>query len=274
MKKTFMKLSGCAMGAIMAMPAMAETSNSFPTGLQLGVGLSVTSGLNGFVGYANKKFDSFWWKRLGARLDFATTSPLRSTIDSMTDKYMGDEGVEVDDNLRVKSGGLNAKHIAALVDFYPFGDTWFLGGWRLTGGYYTGSFDVNARVTNPDGSNVEFELNDHEYKYPEGSVVNATARGEWKYHGPYVGTGFDLGLGWGFKMYMDLGVVFTNKAAQLGLNVPTAGLLTGDDQVVQGNDELEQRLENDINATLKEGQDELDKYKYFPIVKIGFMYRF
>ena len=104
--------------------------------------------------------------------------------------------------------------------------------------------------------------------------MNATANGNWKYHGPYVGTGFDLGLGGGFKMYMDLGVVFTSKAAQLGLNVPTEGLKTGDDQVVQGNATLEANLQNDIDATLQEGQDELDKYKYFPIVKIGFMYRF
>lgn len=273
MKKTFMKLSGCALGAIMAMPAMAETSNSFPTGLQLGVGLSVTSGLNGFVGYANKKFDSFWWKRLGARLDFATTSPLRSTIDSMTDKYMGDEGIEVDDDLRVKSGGLNAKHVAALVDFYPFGDTWFLGGWRLTGGYYTGKFDLSAKMVGVEGSDIKFELNHQEYKYEEGGI-QAKANANWKYNGPYVGTGFDLGLGWGFKIYMDVGVVFTSKVAQLGLDIPTEGLKQWNESIDDWDDVDLDQLEINKNAEIKDAQDELDKYKYFPIVKIGFMYRF
>ncbi len=271
MKKTLMKLSGYALGAIVAMPAMAESSNSFPTGLQLGVGLSVTSGLNGFVGYANKNFDSFWWKRLGIRLDFATTSPLRSTIDSLTDKYMGDKGIEVDDDLRIKSGVLKAKHVAALVDLYPFGDTWFLGGWRLTGGYYAGNFDITAHITNSGGSDVEFELNRQKYKYTDPNA-NAKANGDWKYHGPYVGTGFDLGFGWGFKMYMDIGVVFTDKAAQLGLDIPIAGLKewNGTTWIDADSD----NLANNEKEALKKAQDELDKYKYFPIVKIGFMYRF
>ena len=66
-----------------------ETTNpdiKFPHGLQLGVGVSATSGLNGFVGYANKNFDSFWLKRLGLRLNFATTAPLKSAIDSGVDE--------------------------------------------------------------------------------------------------------------------------------------------------------------------------------------------
>src|SRR5574344_2648866 len=53
----------------------------FPHGLQIGVGASATSGVNGFVGYNNKKFDSFWWKRLGVSLHFATTKPIKSSID-------------------------------------------------------------------------------------------------------------------------------------------------------------------------------------------------
>ena len=38
-----------------------ESSNpdiKFPRGMQLGIGISATGGLDGFVGYNNKKFDS------------------------------------------------------------------------------------------------------------------------------------------------------------------------------------------------------------------------
>ena len=36
-----------------------DPAAKFPNGLQFGVGISATSGLNGFIGYANKDFDSF-----------------------------------------------------------------------------------------------------------------------------------------------------------------------------------------------------------------------
>ena len=115
----------------------------FPHGVQLGLGVSATGGLDGFVGYNNKKFDSFWWKRLGIRFDFASTKPVKSLIDNMVDKYM-DDGIEIGDNLTITDGKIKSQHMAALVDFYPFGDTWFLGGWRLTGCYMFGKMDVDA----------------------------------------------------------------------------------------------------------------------------------
>ena len=42
-----------------------DSDKSFLHGLQIGVGLSGTSGLNGIVGYANKDAVSFWGKRFG-----------------------------------------------------------------------------------------------------------------------------------------------------------------------------------------------------------------
>jgi len=106
----------------------------FPHGLQIGVGLSATSGLNGFVGYNNKHFDSFWLKRLGVRFDFATTAPLKSAIKSGIDSIIGDENLELGDELAINDISIKGHHFAALVDFYPFGDTWFLGGIRISGG--------------------------------------------------------------------------------------------------------------------------------------------
>lgn len=81
-------------------PQKSETTKSetaFPHGIQIGVGLSATSGLNGFVGYANKDFDSFWAKRFGVRFDFASTKPVKSLINNGIDSIMGDDGIDVGD---------------------------------------------------------------------------------------------------------------------------------------------------------------------------------
>lgn len=262
-------------------PAEVETSNpktKFPHGLQLGVGVSATSGLNGFIGYANKNFDSFWLKRFGVRVDFATTSPLKSAINSGVDAFMGDDGIDIGDGLTIKDGSIEGHHFAALVDFYPFGDTWFLGGIRVSGGYYFGNLDLSANLTGkvdglPD-SEFAFSLNGIDYKYI-GNELHGTANAEWNYRGPYLGAGFDLGLFAGFKIYMDAGVVFTNRTAQLGLDLPTKNLQkwngsSWDAVDLSGMTEFEQAKV----AALADAQDELDKLTFYPMVKVGFMYRF
>lgn len=261
--------------------ASVKESNSdtrFPTGLELGVGVSATSGLNGFIGYANKNFDSFWLKRLGARLDFATTSPVKSMISSGIDSVMGKDGVELGESLWIKDGSINGHHVAALVDFYPFGDTWFLGGIRISGGYYFGNLDLTADLTGkvsgiPD-SEFAFELNGTNYKYI-GNDIKGSATADWNYRGPYLGAGFDLGLFAGFKIYMDAGVVFTSKTAQLSLNLPTDNLQKWENGQwkpveLDGIAEFEQAK----REALSDAQDELDKLKFYPMIKLGFMYRF
>jgi hypothetical protein len=255
----------------------------FPRGMQLGLGVSPTTGLNGFVGYNNKNFNSFWWKRLGFRLDFASTTPVKSFINKGIDNYMGDDGIKVNDEIRVVDGSIKAKHIGALVDFYPFGNTWFFGGWRITGGYMFGSLDVDADLKGtvkglPAGT-VEFEFDGTKYRYL-GNDVYGKAKADCDFHGPYAGTGFDIGLLWGIKIYMDAGVVFTNKAAELGLSVDVNNLQYNDGGIWKNfagdpnYDNLVAQFNERKDAELKDAQDELDKYKFYPIIKLGFMYRF
>ena len=267
-----------SIAALAASPAFA----SLPTGIELGVGASATTGLNGFVGYVNKNFESFWWKRLGARLDFASTSMLKKTIDSLIDKYMGD-GFKVSDNLTVTDGTIDSEHFAALVDFYPFGDAWFFGGWRISGGYLFGKADINAMLTGSDDrlaqfAGREFEIWGKKYKYVGGDV-HGTAQAKWDISGPYAGTGFDIGLFRGFKMFVDAGVVFTSKAAELSMDVPTDGVGlkywdTGTNDWENINTSEVSLLRTNIDKTLADAQKELNKYKFFPVVKLGFMYRF
>ena len=274
--KKLMLLASVA--AVASSPAYAGLGEYIPTGLELGLGLSATSGVNGFVGYANKNLESFWWKRLGVRLDFASTKPIKGTINSLVDKYMG-EGIEVGDNLTITDGTIDSRHFAALVDIYPFGDTWFLGGWRLTGGYVFGKMNVDAMLTGGDDrlaqfAGREFQLGDTKYRY-NGGDVHGTAKAKWDFHGPYAGTGFDIGLFSGLKIFLDAGVVFTSKAAELSLDIPETAALEysvsgGPWTPVSGTT----ILTDDINKTISDAQDELNKYKFFPMVKLGFMYRF
>lgn len=253
----------------------------FPHGLQFGVGVSPTSGLNGFIGYNNKKFNSFWAKRFGIRFDLAAYSPIKSKINKEINDNVSSKGVDIGDDLKVNNFAINGKHFGALVDFYPFGDTWLLGGWRLSGGYFSGKLDFNSDILAKNiGGNIEFELDGKTYRY-DGTVMKGKAMLDWKYSGPYLGTGFDLGIVYGFKIFMDLGVVFTDKNANLGLNVPLDGLTdpdtgyqiedgTGNPTIQAVYDEFVARRDK----VLSDGQKKLDKYDYFPLLKIGFMYRF
>ncbi|MCR5194667.1 MAG: hypothetical protein K6B71_04075 [Alphaproteobacteria bacterium] len=265
---------------------------AFPHGLQLGVGLSGTTGLNGFIGYNNKKFDSFWWKRLGFRADFATMSPLKSKIKSTIKSYVGKEGIELSDSEEEDSAGLylnnfalNSHHFAALLDIYPFGDTWFLGGWRLTGGYFFGqtkfTADLTGKLNGAPDEELTFEFDGTEYKYI-GNTVKGKAKLKWDFSGPYAGTGFDLGLFCGFKIYFDAGVVFTSKAAELDFDINPNNLQIWDTGLndwkpivdfADYNDKVREFHEAK-DAELKDVNDEFNKYKFYPVVKLGFMYRF
>ena len=254
----------------------------FPRGLQLGIGVSPTSGLNGFIGYNNKNYDSFWAKRFGIRFDFASYSPIKNRLNRKINDSIGNEGIEIDDHLKIDNVALNAKHFGALIDFYPFGNTWFLGGWRLSGGYMTGKLDLDATIVgkNTGGGNIEFKLDGHKYYYT-GGEMHGTATLDWKYNGPYLGTGFDLGLFWGIKIYMDAGVVFANQSAKIDLNIPFEDLnLQDENGNIVGDttnplyDQVMEAYETAKAAELRDAQKELDKYPYYPLVKIGFMYRF
>ena len=262
----------------------SSPKTKFPRGMQIGLGVSPTTGLNMFVGYNNKNFDSFWAKRFGVRFDFATTSPVKSMINRGVDNYMGDDGIEINDEISIIDGSIKAKHMGALVDFYPFGNTWFAGGLRITGGYVFGKLDIDADLKGtvdglPSGT-IEFEFDGTKYRY-SGNEVYGTATANWKFHGPYVGTGFDIGLFRGLKIYMDAGVVFTNKAAELDLNVDVNNLQYNDGGIWKPFDPADPNYTSKVNefnarkdAELQDAQDELDKYKFYPLIKLGFMYRF
>jgi hypothetical protein len=256
--------------------APSDPNAKFPRGLQFGIGASATSGMNGFIGYNNKKLDSFWGKRFGIRLDFASFSPIKKDFNKELNKDINKEGgIEIDDTLKIDNVAINGHHYGAMVDFYPFGDTWFLGGFRVSGGYMFGKLDLDANVHGlpDDNGYVEFEMNHHKYYYTNGEM-SAKAMADWKYNGPYVGTGFDLGLFWGFKIYFDAGVVLTGNTAKFDMNIPTDYLENANgDSIVEGTAAYDQYV-TDREKELSDARKEIKDYPYYPLVKLGFMYRF
>jgi len=255
----------------------SNPKTKFPRGMQFGLGISATSGFEGFIGYANKNFDDFWWKRLGVRVSYGTTAPVQGFINSSLSNLADD--VKMGD-IKITNPSFSMYHAGAVVDFYPFGNTWFLGGWRLSGGYMFGRTRMAANLYGNvvmDGVDevFEFKLDGTNYRYT-GGEMNAGADVTWKFSGPYLGTGFDLGILWGVKFYTDFGLVFS-KAPTAKLDVEVTGLEVEQGGIwtsVQGDN----ILMNDLNVVkdnaLREANDALGKATVYPMVKLGFMYRF
>lgn len=236
------------------------------SGYEFGMGVPLVTPLTGynfFVGYVNKDADSFWGRRFGIRADFTIPSTLqfKGTLSGRTDgqngylvdgsaKIMGfdlklsdftDEKIEVDpfedDNGENITLGQNAadltfkmthKNAGLLVDFYPFGDTWFLGGLRFSGGYYLGDLDISLNAHINENIDYSYKVNKRNVsgidrydilraRIKKGSSIGADFH--WKYNGPYAGLGFDLGIWHGFKFYMDAGVVFAKAPKVTNKNV-------------------------------------------------------
>jgi hypothetical protein len=210
--------------------------------------------LGGFVGYANKKADGFWAKRFGVRLDFAIPSNQKWTATAVRNGDVYDANVNLNvfgygfdrnfggvfnqDDLKFDFEGddynlnldgtkgvfaLNDKRIGAVLDFYPFGDTWIVGGLRFSGGYYVGELEAELLadigtdiIMNQSGGNY-FEYNVGDNANPTnirarlGQNAKAGGRFNWKYRGPYAGLGWDIGIFRGFKLFVDAGVVFANN---------------------------------------------------------------
>ena len=254
----------------------------FPHGLQFGIGMSATSGLNAFVGYNNKDLNSFWAKRFGIRFDFATYSPIKSTFNRELNNIIGDDGYKMSERVKLQDFKVDGNHYGAIVDFYPFGDTWFWGGWRLSGGYMAGKLELNAAPWSeklPNGL-TRFYLDDWMLFY-NGDQMLARGNVNWKYSGPYLGTGFDLGIFHGFKIFVDAGVVFANKTPEVTLDVPLDGLMRietvgGVKQLVfvKDNEEAYKNFKTGYDTALADARNEVKDFEYYPMVKVGFMYRF
>ena len=229
----------------------AKYKKSRFSGLEFGMGVPLVTPLTGyniFVGYVNKDASTILGRRFGVRADFTISTPLQlnGTISKGTDKadkivYDIDANGKIlginlnqskftnkkttidfkkdDDFIPGSFDGISAsfslknQNFGLLIDFYPFADTWFLGGLRFSGGYYMGDLDLNANVDFNKDVDFSYRVKKGQKDYiyariPAGSHLGV--KYHWAYSGPYAGFGFDLGIWHGFKFFIDAGVVFAH----------------------------------------------------------------
>lgn len=250
--------------------AVAETS--LPNGIQVGVGLSGTGGLNIFAGYYNNKWSPVWLRYFGARLDFASSKPLASALDSALDHIMRD-GIDVGDGVKIDEGKIDAWHSSALIDFYPFAD----GPWRITGGYSLGNTNLKTAiygsVSGAPTQRFYFSLGGEHYYY-NGNNFDGMTDISWRYHGPYIGTGFDFDLFCGFSLFVDFGTVLTNRAAKMSIDIPHEQLYVYDTATATWSPVTIPRLDADVAQATRDANKKLSDFKFYPMVKLGFAYRF
>ena len=161
------------------------------TGLQFGVGMSATTGLNVSAGFYNKDADSYFLRHFGLRVDLASIDALKSAVDSAIDSWMRD-GVSVGDGVKIDNGRLDSWHTSMLLDYYPFS-----GMWRISGGYAWGAAnldsDIFGEIETAPSQRFYFYLAGDHYYY-NGNNFDGVASIDWNFHGPYLGTGFDIDL--------------------------------------------------------------------------------
>ena len=249
----------------MCVPVYAQT------GVQLGVGVSGITGFNVNAGFYNSDLESVFFRHLGVRVDFADSGALKSAIDSAIDSVMRD-GVSVGDGVKIDNGKLDAWHASLLLDYYPFS-----GVWRLTGGYAWGGADMSADIfgeitTAPDARFYFYLAGDHYYY--NGNDFGGSVGIDWNFHGPYIGTGFDIDLSCGFGLYLDAGVVFTNRPAKLSIDIPHEQLYMYNRETGAWVPIVIPKLDNDVAQATRDGNKKLADFKFFPMIKVGFVYHF
>ena len=259
-------------GFFLMFPFVVMAEASLPYGIQMGVGVSGTGGLNVFAGYYNNSLLPVWLRYLGIRIDFANSDPIKSVIDSAIEHYMRD-GIDVGNGVKIDDGKLDAWHSSVLIDFYPF-----VGGvWRITGGYSLGNTNLTTAIYGSveDAPSERFYFNlGGEHYYYNGNDFDGITDITWKYNGPYIGTGFDFDLFCGFSLFADIGVVFTNRAAKMSIDIPHEQLYVYDIATASWSPVTIPRRDADIAQATHDANKKLANLKLYPMIKLGFAYHF
>lgn len=154
------------------------------------------------------------------------------------------ENIEYDMELELRSA-------AGLLDWHPAG-----GSFRLTSGMLFNENELAAEAK-PDGT---YEIGDTEY--PAALVGDLTGDIDFDAYAPYVGLGWatEHGSDGGFGLSVDLGVAYQGSPdVELAASGPIS---------------VDPGFQADLAAEQKALADDLEDYKYYPVVAVGFNYRF
>lgn len=146
---------------------------------------------------------------------------------------------------------LDLRSVAAMLDWHPAG-----GSFRLTGGMLFNQNEIHAEAK-PEGS---YEIGGTDY--PAALVGDLTGDIGFDDYAPYVGLGWASGNGGdgGFGMSLDLGVAYQGSP---DVALAASGPIAADPG-----------FQSDLAAEQQALADDLEDYKYYPVVAVGFNYRF
>lgn len=188
---------------------------------------------------------------LGIGLDMSTSISddfgLRFNVNGLS--YSREE--EIDDINY--DGELDLMTAGVLVDYYPF-DTSF----RLSAGAYYNN-NAFSGVAKPSGA-VTIEINGVEYS--DSDVGQLDAEVTFNKVSPYIGMGWGNNVtekGWGFTF--DLGVMYHGA--------PDADL-----DVTINNPMLEAQIRDDVEAEKESLLNDIEDFKFYPVIMLGANYRF
>lgn len=157
-----------------------------------------------------------------------------------------EQEIEYDADLKLVSGEL-------LLDVHPGGR-----GFRISGGAIVNGNEVTAVST----ENAVYTING--VRYPVGLVGRLEGRVDTNTLAPY------LGIGWGnavapggpWRFAIDVGAFYQGKPKVSLTAHPIIPIL------------LPARFEQDLEAERKDIENDLDSYRFYPVVSLGVSYRF
>lgn len=178
-------------------------------------------------------------KHFGMRLGYTTYT---YDVDDLEESELSFDG-------ETELGG-----VQALVDWYPFG-----GGFHISAGMMD-SAEAEATAVPVDGSftfdGVEYDADD---------IGDARGSVDFGSTAPYLGLGFGRALSatGHFSFSLDIGLIFTGTP-KVALSASCAA---DDDALCDG-------LEEDVAAEEAELQEDVEDFKYWPVLSFGLSYKF
>jgi hypothetical protein len=155
--------------------------------------------------------------------------------------------ITYDADLDLRSAGL-------LLDWHPGG-----GVFRFSAGAYYNGNEL-ALVGKPTGGTFEFNGT----VYPASDVGSVSGLTTFDNAAPYVGIGFSNAGKRGWKFSFDLGALYQNSP-QVNLDVVCGPALTPAECAT---------LQGDVQAEEARLQEEVNDYKWYPVISIGIGYSF
>ena len=148
---------------------------------------------------------------------------------------------------------LKLRSLAGYLDFHPSG-----GAFRLSGGLVYNKKRVEATAVPTGGT---FELDDVTYQASEVGTLSGVGRIGTRTWAPYLGLGFGSPRGDARVFFaLDLGVIFQGPPK---IELSATGPLASD-----------AGFQADLKAEEDDANDELEPFKYYPVLSIGIGVRF